>query len=367
MKKIVICGGHLTPALALIEELKDKKDIELIFFGRKYSTEGSKNPSAEYQSIKKLNIEFCQITAGRIQRKFTKYTIPSLLKIPIGFTQSLVYLVKVRPLLVGSFGGYLSVPVVFSAWLLGIKSIAHEQSVKLGLANKINSILAEKVYLSWSDTAKDLTVGNYEIVGNLTRKSIFQKNAKDAKIQNFLKSSRKLIFVTGGNQGSHFINKLIFELLPKLSNYQVLHQVGTANYQGDLDKAKKIKQKNYLAIDYLDQNNIGAILNRADLVISRSGANTVWDLAILGKVAIFIPLPIAAGREQEANAKILENAGSAIILNQKELTGQILKQKIDYMIKNLPKFQKSAETFAKTLPKSASKALASEISELIND
>ena len=364
MKKIIICGGHLTPALALIEELRQQKDVEIIFIGRKYATEGSKNLSAEYKTVKNLNVDFYKVTAGRLQRKFTLHTIPALLKIPIGYIQSLYILVKVRPQLVVSFGGYISSPVVFNAWLLGIKSITHEQSVKLGLANKINALFNKKVYLSWQQTASHLKEDKYHVIGNLTRHTVFKKTAKDVKIQKFLSSADKLIFVTGGNQGSHFINKLIFEMIPQLSSYQIIHQVGTANFKGDLDKAKKIKRANYLALDYIGGDNIGAIFDRADLVISRSGANTVWDLAILGKVAILIPLPIAAAGEQEANANILLEAGSAIILNQKDLSPQILAQKIDHIFKSLPKFQRSAQTFSKTLPKSASKTLASEVLKL---
>ena len=367
MKKIVICGGHLTPVLALIEELKKKKDIEIIFFGRKYATEGSKNLSAEYKTVKNLNIPFYAISAGRLQRKFTRYTLGALLKIPVGFIQSLAYLIKVRPSAIVSFGGYLSLPVVFAGWLMGLKSVTHEQSVKLGLANKINADFAKKVYLSWPQTVGNLKRDKYKVIGNLTRQSIFKKTAKDPKIQKFLSSTNKLIFVAGGNQGSHFINNLIFEIIPQLFSYQIIHQVGTANYKGDFDKAKKIKRSNYLAVDYISRENIGAIFDRADLVISRSGANTVWDLAVLAKVAILIPLPIAAAGEQEANANILENAGSAIILNQKGLTTQILKQKIDYMFKNMPKFQKSAQTFSKTLPKDSVKIFTSEILKLIKD
>ena len=203
MKKIVICGGHLTPALALIEEL-EKQDIELIFYGRKRSTEGSSNLSAEYKAIEKLGINFVAITAGRLQRKFTKYTIPALLKIPVGFIQSFIGLTRVRPSLVVAFGSYLSLPVIFSAWLIGIKCITHEQSSILGLANKINAYFISKVYLSWQQTAKDLKSNKYEIIGNLARNTIFNKTAKDSKIQNFLKTDKKLIFVMGGNQGSHF-------------------------------------------------------------------------------------------------------------------------------------------------------------------
>ena len=365
MKKIVICGGHLTPALALIEEFQSKKDIQLSFLGRKFSTEGSKNLSAEYQSITKLPVKFYSLTAGRLQRKFTKFTIPALLKIPIGFIQSFIYLIIIRPNLVISFGGYLSLPVVFSAWLLGIRSITHEQSITLGLANKINSLFVKKTYLSWNKSAEQLNTANYKVIGNLTRTLVLKKEASDQKINEFLKNKKKIIFVTGGNQGSHFLNQMVFSLMPELKDYAIFHQVGTANFKGDLDHSKGIKEENYFAQSYLDSKNIGAVFQRADLVISRSGANTVWDLAILAKVSILIPLPIAAAGEQEANAKILERAKSAILLDQKATSSQVLKQKIDYIFRSLPKFQKNAQAFSKTLPKNATQILTSQILKLI--
>ncbi|OGD97192.1 hypothetical protein A3A49_02305 [Candidatus Curtissbacteria bacterium RIFCSPLOWO2_01_FULL_38_11b] len=365
MKEIVITGGHLTPALSLIENLKEKKEIRLYFLGRKYSTEGSKNLSAEYQIISKLNIHFHSITAGRIQRKFTEFTIPALLKIPVGFIQSFIYLLKKRPNLIVAFGGYLSFPVVFTGWILGIKSVTHEQSTKPGIANKLNSLFVEKIYLSWPGTQKYFAKDKSQVIGNLTRQAIFKKNASDVRIQKFLKTNRKLIFVTGGNQGSHFINKLIFKLLPQLSDYQIIHQVGTANYHGDLDIANKIKYQNYHAIDYIKEDDIGAAYSRSDLVISRSGANTVWDLATLAKVAILVPLPISASGEQKANAQILEEAGSAIVANQENLNTSNLREKIDYIMGNYPKFQKNAQIFQKTLPQNANQTLASEIKKLI--
>lgn len=365
MKKIVICGGHLTPALALIDELKSKKDLKIIFFGRKYATEGSKNLSAEYQVISKLNLKFYSITAGRLQRKFTKFTIPALFKVPIGFGQSLLFLLLTRPNLIVSFGGYLSLPVVFAGWLLGIKSITHEQSIILGLANKINSLFVEKMYLSWPETVKFLNTESYQVIGNLTRRAVFKNESGTLKIQKFLRSTKKLILVIGGNQGSHYINGLIFDLLPKLNNYQLIHQVGTANYKGDLDKAKATSKKNYLSLEYIDQENIGTIFSRADVVISRSGANTIWDLAICAKPAILIPLPIAASGEQEKNAQILQKSGSGIVVNQKDLNANKLNEKIDYLFKNLAKYQKNAQNFSQTLPKDAATILKSEIQNLI--
>ena len=138
MKKILILGGHLTPALALIESLKEQK-VEIIFLGRKKVTEGKKPPSAEYQQVGNLNVKFQNIVTGRIQRHLTLYTVPSLFKIPIGFIQTFLTLLYFRPSIVVSFGGSLSFPAVFAAWLLGIGSITHEQSAIPGISNRINS------------------------------------------------------------------------------------------------------------------------------------------------------------------------------------------------------------------------------------
>lgn len=354
MTKVAICGGHLTPALALIVNLQKRDDIKIIFFGRKFATEGAKNFSAEYQLIsKKKNIHFITITTGRLQRKFTKYTIPSLFKIPIGLIQSFAYLVKYRPGPIVSFGGYLSLPVVFSGWLLGIDSIVHEQSLVPGLANRINSIFAKKIFLTWSATLKYFPKEKSQVVGNLTRLSIFDKITPNDKIQRFLANTGRMIYVTGGNQGSHFLNSQITSLLPKLEKYLIFHQVGTLNFQGDLDKAKKIKRDNYFATDYLKPDDIGAVLNRADLVIARSGANTVWDLAILAKVAILIPLPISASQEQDANAQILKAAGSAYVVDQDQIYDDLLTRTIERVFRNHRSLKRAAIAFAKTLPKNA--------------
>lgn len=356
--KVIICGGHLTPALALIEELQSKKDCQIIFFGRKFSTEGNRNPSAEYQTITKKGIKFVTITTGRLQRKFTKYTIPSLLKIPIGFLQAFMNILIIRPSIVVAFGGYLSTPVVFSAWLLGIDSLIHEQASVPGLANRINSLFAGKIFLAWHETKRYFGQEKTEVTGNLVRSSIFNKNAKDPNIAKFLKKSKNLIFVTGGNQGSHFLNSLVFDLLPNLGNFSILHQVGMTNYDGDLDRSKKIKKTNYLAVDYLDGSDIGAAFAAAEIVIARAGANTVWELGVLSKVAILVPLPIAAAGEQTQNAKILELTGSAIIIEQQNATSKKILQAIENINQNFEVFAKRAQDFQKTLPQDGSDKIA---------
>src|SRR3990167_10163673 len=196
MKKIVVCGGHLTPALALIEKFENDKNYKILFFGRKYATEGSKSLSAEYRVITQKGIHFWVIESCRLQRKFTRFTISSLLKIPLGFLESFIFLLFVRPSLIVSFGSYLSVPIVFSGWLLGIDTIAHEQSIVPGLATKINSIFAKKLFLSWPQTLSYFQKEKCQVIGNLVRKSLFKTNAKSRAVKQFLNKSKKLILIT---------------------------------------------------------------------------------------------------------------------------------------------------------------------------
>lgn len=360
--KILICGGHLTPALALIDELKSEK-VEIIFLGRKHAIEGSKSLSAEYQKIQELKIKSVTITAGRLQRKFTTYTIPSLLKIPLGFAQAFFHLLIVRPNIVVSFGGYLSTPAVFAAWLLGIPSITHEQAAKAGLANKINSIFTKDFYSAWPLTEID----NAKTIGNPIQQSYFAKNAHDTKIKKSLATTKKILFITGGSLGSHAINQIVFQSIKNLSNYQVIHQLGTANFKNDHDQAKKIKASNYHPCTYVSSQDFGAILSSAHIVISRSGANTIWELAALAKVAILVPLPIAGAKEQFHNAKILEKAGSSVILPQSDLTPKTLTSTVSEVEKSYKEKEKRAQAFAKTLPTGSAKKLKDAVMKIVND
>ena len=357
MKKIVVCVGHLTPALALIDRLQKVKDLEILFFGRKYTAEGSQSLSAEYQIITSQKIRFFPITTGRLQRKFTRFTIPSLLKLPFGFIQSFIYLILHRPNLIISFGGYLSVPVVFSGWLLGISSISHEQTVKPGLATRINSLFVQKIFLSWAKSAKFLSEEKCQVVGNLFRESIFSSRTASKDLSSFLRKSKNLILVAGGNQGSHFLNKFVFANLDLFNKFFLIHQVGTVNYHGDFDMAKTLKRNNYFAVDYLGPQDFGAVLAKAKIVISRSGANTVWELALCKKPSILIPLPISAGGEQLENAQILSGAHFAKIISQADLSPTHLKKAIDEILENYSDYQSSADKFQKTLPKDATAKL----------
>src|SRR3990167_7469395 len=131
--RIIIIGGHLSPALSVIDSLP--KDWEILFVSGKYVFEGEKSLSLEYKTIDNLKIPFEEISTGRLQRKFSKNTIPSLLKLPSGFFKALSILKKFRPDVVLGFGGYLQIPVVFASFFLKIPVVLHEQTLESGFSN----------------------------------------------------------------------------------------------------------------------------------------------------------------------------------------------------------------------------------------
>src|SRR3989338_10028183 len=147
--KVAITGGHLTPSLAVIEELLKRDNVEIVYLGRKSTMEGDSAQSIESKTIQSLGIKFYPLTSGRLQRRITRYTLTSLLKIPFGFWQANKILKDIKPDVILSFGGYLALPVVIAAKFQGIKIITHEQTVVVGLANRIIAKFADLVAVSW--------------------------------------------------------------------------------------------------------------------------------------------------------------------------------------------------------------------------
>lgn len=347
MKRIVITGGHLTPAQAVIKELQKRGGWQITYFGRIHSLEGEKTPSAESKIIPEMGVKFIPISTGRLQRQFSRYTIPSLLRVPLGFLQSFYWLWKIKPDVICSFGGYVSVPVVISGWILRIPILTHEQTIVFGLSSKINSFFANKIAVSFPDSLKHFPKDKVVLTGNPIRKEILYKSQK-LKIKN---QKLPIIYITGGNQGSRLINNCVIKILPELlKKYTIIHQSGSLDYLNLKLKIKNLKLKNYYLFDYLGSDKIGEVLNRSDLIVSRAGANTVCEVAALGKPTLFIPIPWTSQDEQTQNALMLKKMGMAEILWQKDLTPNSLLEKIALMMKNLKQYQQNA-CQAKTLVK----------------
>lgn len=333
--KIIIVGGHLSPALAVIERLP--KEAQVLFIGRKYALEGDKAFSLEYQKIISLGIRFINLTTGRLQRKFTRHTLTSLLKLPIGFVQALKILSIDKPDVVVCFGGYVQIPVAAAAYVLHIPVIIHEQTRKAGLANKLIAPFAKTVCISWPESAVYFPKNKTILTGLPLRKEFFQNRSLTKDV------NRKTIYITGGSLGAHAINILIEGTLHKLlESFYIIHQTGDAKEYNDYERLEKIKdqlpkhlQGRYKLAKFIDPKDTAQIMNSADLIISRSGMNTVAELMYLEKPCLLIPLPHGQTSEQLGNALSVEKLGIARVLRQEELTPEILYSQITQFIAKL--------------------------------
>lgn len=336
--KILITGGHLSPALSVIEGLKND---QVFYVGRKLTFEGEKAVSLEFQEITKLGIPFFQIKTGRLQRKYTKHTIPSLIKTPIGFAQAFGIIRKVKPDVILTFGSYISIPIGIVGKLLGIPVVIHEQTLQAGFANKILSKFASKVCISWQASQKYFPQNKIVLTGNPIRSEI--KNMKNVKPQ------ENVLYITGGSSGSHAINVLIKNVLEKLlENFVVIHQTGDSQKYKDYEMLLEIKSnlkkelsQKYSIYKFLSPQDATATIAKSTLVIGRAGINTVTELIYLKKPALLIPISFGQKDEQLKNANFLKSLGLGEVLIQKDITSEIFLEKIYFMIKNIHKYKLS--------------------------
>ncbi|MBI3887488.1 UDP-N-acetylglucosamine--N-acetylmuramyl-(pentapeptide) pyrophosphoryl-undecaprenol N-acetylglucosamine transferase [Candidatus Microgenomates bacterium] len=333
LKKIMITGGHFTAAKAVLNKLDG---YEIYYVGRKHSMEGSKALALEFVDLaNRKDIKFLSITAGRLQRKFfvnIGQSIKALLKFPIGFLQASWWILRYHPDAVLSFGGYVALPVVLNAWIFDIPVLTHEQTKSTGLANRIIKLFGT----------------NVSKAGNPLREEILT-----AKIH-----LTQMVFITGGNQGSKIINETVVEILDVIAKkYRIVHQTG------EWEAPQNVK--NYFPSKFFNSNEMARQLSSAKMIVSRAGANTVEEVAYLGKPTIFIPIPWSSGNEQEKNAKALVDLGMAEMILQKDLTGKKLLETINKIDKNYDRYVESAYKAKLLVDPRAAEKIAEEVNKVI--
>ena len=307
MSKIILTGGgtagHCIPNVALLPQLQNHFN-DIIYIG-------SKN-GIEKNIIEKEKIEFYEIPCAKFDRANLLKNISAPTKVLQGIIKAGKIIDKIKPNVVFSKGGYVSVPVVIAAAKRKIPVISHESDYTIGLANKICSKYSKKVLTSFPETAKELKNGEY--VGSPIRQSLFNFN-KEFALKYFGFSGKKpIILLTGGSQGARAINSVFRTALPNLlPKYDVIHICGKGNLE------KENTPQGYYQVEYLEKMELA--LNLASICISRAGANTLFELMALKIPSILIPLPKAASRgDQIINAEYFQKLGFAYVLNQNVLT-----------------------------------------------
>jgi UDP-N-acetylglucosamine--N-acetylmuramyl-(pentapeptide) pyrophosphoryl-undecaprenol N-acetylglucosamine transferase len=342
IKKILLTGTHLTPALELIRQLQQdsKNNWQISYIGRESNSNDSQKTSIESTTIPLLGINFYPISCGKLDRRYFPNTLAGIPKTIKGFFQSIKLINLIKPDIVVSFGGYVSVPVIIISALKKIKSITHEQTLTNSLTTKINSRFVTKVALSFDNQKqiKKLPKNKVVITGNLLRYDLFKKNPPTIKGLKLL-TNKLLIYITAGNQGSHTINLNLKKILPQLNNFNIIHQTG----KNDLKSFSKLSKiyPNYFASDYFDTQSFAWIINHTDLIISRSGANTSQEIVAFNKKSILIPLPKSQQNEQLLNAFwVKKQLPKTIIINNDQLKAKVLIDSINKLSQSKTKNSK---------------------------
>lgn len=319
-------GGHLYPGIAIARELLKEPANSVLFVGTQQGIEARVLP--------KENLPVRFITAGKLKGMAVSSVLKSLLALPSGLVQSARLLREEKPDVVIGVGGYASAPVGLAAWLRRVPLAVIEPNSYAGLANRLLGRLASKVVLPFPGANRQGFFSKQKVVetGPLVRSGIESGNREKA-LGNFgLEGGRFTVFVFGGSGGAHAINMTMKDAAPRLKeipDLQVLHQTGEKDV-ADVRTAYHDAGVRAVVLPYV--YDMAGAYAAADLVVSRSGATTVAELAVCGKRALLVPFPFAADNHQEYNARALAARGNAEVIIQKDLTPDRLVSAIEKAI-----------------------------------
>lgn len=364
-------GGHVSPAVAVITRLRERSaaedtPLDLLYVG---SVTG-----VERRTMQGLGVPYVAIQTGKLRRYLSLETpVDLLVRLPAGGVQALRAVRRFRPNVIFSTGGYVCVPTVAAGALLRVPSLTHEQTALVGLANRIAGKFATRVAVSYPQSLRYFPPGKAFVTGNPLRPGLLSGDASRAADTLGFRRDVLMVYVTGGAQGSHAINMAVKEALPRLLEMcQVLHQCGEGPEGSGADlrelqaarEALSPEQAARYRVQAYVGDEIADVYALASLVVGRAGAGTVNELANLGKPSVLVPLPSAAGGEQEANARALEREGGTVVLLQSDLTPDTLTTTVSNLIADPTRLAAMSEGARKLATPGAAGAIVDELVRL---
>jgi UDP-N-acetylglucosamine--N-acetylmuramyl-(pentapeptide) pyrophosphoryl-undecaprenol N-acetylglucosamine transferase len=304
-------GGHLMAGLSIAQEISSRfPGTRIIFFGT--------NKKSESGYIGQSSYEFKQIMACKLT-SFIRLPLFLFVSL-IGIIHSLINLIRIKPDIIIGLGGYGSVLPVVAAYITGIPIVLIEQNVIPGRANLIMARWADVVLCHWESSKKRFKKGHVAVTGVPIRSSIIENETEAGDNPFGLDFQKKTLLIMGGSQGAQAINKVMLQSIPGLQalvpDLQIIHLTGKHGYQEAKETYNDMGISSFVSEFY---NDIGAAYRLSDLVVSRSGANTIAEITAVGIPAILIPYPYATDNHQYWNAYELSSAGGALIIKQEEL------------------------------------------------
>lgn len=328
-------GGHVLPAISVIEELRRRQvPVEILWIGSHTGVERGVASSAD--------VPFVAIQTGKLRRYLSVKTATDMLRIPVGYLQARRILRRFQPDVLYSTGGNVSVPSALAA-ARRTPILTHEQTAQIGIANRVVGRVADVFAVTFAQTVDQARAHNTHVVvtGNPVRASLRDGDARRGLATWGLSPELPLIYITGGARGASPLNSRLAALLPDLLRHtQIIHQAGPSDANSDAADLAAARETwpadlrdRYRVTDFIN-DGIADVYAAADLVIGRAGAGTVCELAFLGKPAILIPLPGTWGDEQRKNARMLADPGGAIVLEQEDATPDAVRAAILALVRD---------------------------------
>lgn len=326
MKRIILTGGgtagHVTPNIALLPRLKELGyDIQYI---------GSYT-GIEKELIEPFGIPYHGISSGKLRRYFSVQNFTDPFRVLKGFREAHKLIRQLKPDVIFSKGGFVSVPVVLAGKRCKVPVIIHESDMTPGLANKIAIPSAAKVCCNFPETLKSLPEGKAVLTGSPIRQELLSGNKIAAMDMCHFTSDKPVILVIGGSLGAVAVNNAVREALPELlKDFQIIHLCG----KGKMDESLK-DVEGYCQFEYI-KNELRNLFALADIVISRAGANAICELLALHKPNLLIPLSANASRgDQILNARSFERQGFSLVLEEEQLTKETLLAAVKICMKTV--------------------------------
>lgn len=353
--KILFTGGgtagHIFPIIALVREIKKinpEGNLQFFYIGPK--------DQFALALLAQEGIEIRTIMAGKFRRYLSFQNIIDIFKVPVGIIQAFFNIYVISPDLIFSKGGYGSLPACIAGWLLLTPIFLHESDVSPGLANKIASKMSLEIFTAYPiEKIQYFPAKKMIAVGNPLRREILEGSDKEAKKLFKLTGEKPVIFVLGGSQGAQKINDTILSILNDiLESFEIIHQTGSVNFSEVEKEAEAIvekKLKNYYhPLPFLNDKELSYAYHAADLVLSRAGAGSIFEIAAVGKPSILVPLSNSAQGHQVNNAYVYSEKGAALVMEEVNFTPHFFLEKLKYLFsqpKMLKDMSKKAKEFSK--------------------
>ncbi len=346
-------GGHIFPNISVIEELKKRGIGEFYWIGER--------GGREQEWADRLQIDFYGIKTGKLRRYFSMKNFADVFRVLIGIFQSLRIMRRVKPDILFSKGGFVSVPPAIAAWLLRIPVVTHESDMHPGLATKIIARVASIICVSWEKTSSYFANKTVVYTGNPLREVI--KKGSYERGLSWLRFREKLPVVTvfGGSLGASSVNRAVWEMYSEHElHFNLVHQCGRGNL-----KEIQGRRDNYKEYEFL-YDEIGDVIAASDLLISRAGAGALYEIGALKRPAILIPLPLSKSRgEQIRNAAFFEENAAAWVIDDRKLDGNILYETILKLLNDKQNLQNMGENAGSLCKSDAQSAIVDILQSML--